>query len=51
MNERKPPTALRLEIEELEKAPRSGGCETSSSTSPLCTCPCRWPLTDVAGQS
>jgi hypothetical protein len=39
-NETKAP-ALSLEVEELERGRRPGGCNTSSSTSPLCTCPCR----------
>jgi hypothetical protein len=33
------PTPLRLEVEELERNRKPGGCSTSSSTSPLCTCP------------
>ena len=40
MNEKSKPTALNLEVEELERGRRPGGCQTSSSTSPLCTCPC-----------
>lgn len=32
--------ALDLEVEEIESRERSGGCNTSSSTSRLCTCPC-----------
>jgi hypothetical protein len=31
---------LELEVEELEKRERGGGCYTSSTTSRLCTCPC-----------
>jgi len=42
-NEKKPVTLL-LEVEEIENRGRPGGCETSSSTSPLCTCPCIFPL-------
>jgi hypothetical protein len=43
----KPTTVSRslfLEVEEVENRKKPGGCETSSSTSPLCTCPCREPL-------
>ena len=36
MNNR--PTALLLEVEEIESRTRPG-CSGSSSTSPLCTCP------------
>ena len=32
---------LKLEVEEIESRERGGGCFTSSSTSRLCTCPCR----------
>jgi hypothetical protein len=32
---------LNLEVEEIERRERSGGCLTSSSTSRLCTCPCK----------
>jgi hypothetical protein len=32
---------LDLEVEEIEKRERGGGCLTSSSTSRLCTCPCK----------
>jgi hypothetical protein len=32
---------LNLEVEEIESRERGGGCFTSSSTSRLCTCPCR----------
>ena len=35
------PFVLDLEVEEIERRERSGGCSTSSSTSRLCTCPCR----------
>jgi len=31
---------LDLEVEEIERRERHGGCSTSSSTSRLCTCPC-----------
>jgi hypothetical protein len=41
-NEKKPVT-LFLEVEEIESRGRPGGCQTSSSTSPLCTCPCYDP--------
>jgi hypothetical protein len=41
----KKPEALRLEIEELERGRRPGGCNTSSTTSPMCTCPCIPPQT------
>lgn len=44
MNETQRPKSLRLEVEELEKGRKPGGCSTSSSTSLLCTCPCREPL-------
>jgi hypothetical protein len=37
--------SLDLEVEELEKGRKPGGCYTSSSTSPLCTCPCRYDTT------
>lgn len=43
MNEKKP-RGLVLEVEEIERGRKPGGCETSSTTSPLCTCPCRIPL-------
>lgn len=43
MNEKRP-VRLSLEVEELERNRKPGGCETSSTTSPLCTCPCRSPL-------
>ncbi len=46
MNEKRP-MALNLEVEELERGRKPGGCQTSSSTSPLCTCPCREPLEDL----
>jgi hypothetical protein len=37
--QQKKPLSLRLEVEELEKNRKPGGCSGSSSTSPLCTCP------------
>ena len=39
---------LVLEVEEIESRERHGGCVTSSSTSRLCTCPCKEPTTTVA---
>jgi hypothetical protein len=36
---------LNLEVEEIETRERGGGCETSSSTSRLCTCACRYTTT------
>jgi hypothetical protein len=42
MNEKRP-KRLVLEVEELERGRKPGGCLTSSSTSPLCTCPCGIP--------
>ena len=36
---------LMLEVEEIESRERGGGCFTSSSTSRLCTCPCKQPTT------
>lgn len=36
---------LDLEVEEIETRERSGGCYTSSSTSRLCTCACRYTTT------
>ena len=33
-------SALDLEVVELERGRKPGGCSTSSSTSNLCTCPC-----------
>ena len=49
MNEnRKPTLALCLEVEELEKGRKPGGCFTSSSTSPLCTCACKETIICVA---
>jgi hypothetical protein len=39
MQEKKVP-ALDLEVVELERGRKPGGCSTSSSTSNLCTCPC-----------
>ncbi len=47
MNETVRIVGLDLEVEELEKGRKPGGCTTSSSTSLLCTCPCR--LTTDAG--
>lgn len=44
MNERAP-MVLDLEVEEIERRERSGGCLTSSSTSRLCTCACRYTTT------
>ena len=41
---------LSLEVEEIESRERHGGCVTSSSTSRLCTCPCRYDTT-VSAQS
>lgn len=38
-------SALNLEVEEIETRERAGGCSTSSSTSRLCTCPCRYTTT------
>jgi len=35
------PNVLDLEVEEIERRERAGGCSTSSSTSRLCTCPCK----------
>ncbi|HKQ61647.1 MAG TPA: hypothetical protein VJS92_10150 [Candidatus Polarisedimenticolaceae bacterium] len=43
------PSALNLEVEELEKGRRPGGCQTSSSTSLLCTCACKYTVDCVAG--
>jgi len=39
------PMALDLEVEEIETRERTGGCTTSSSTSRLCTCACRYTTT------
>jgi len=36
---------LNLEVEEIETRERTGGCSTSSSTSRLCTCACRYTTT------
>ena len=44
MNEKRS-VVLDLEVKELERRARSGGCSTSSSTSHLCTCPCLPPPT------
>lgn len=41
MNETKKAVGLCLEVEELERGRKPGGCSTSSSTSLLCTCPCK----------
>jgi hypothetical protein len=41
MNETQKWSGLNLEVEELEKGRKPGGCYTSSSTSLLCTCPCK----------
>jgi hypothetical protein len=45
MNEKKKPAFLDLEVQELEKGRKPGGCATSSTTSNLCTCPCIPPRT------
>jgi len=45
MNERNRPVVLDLEVRELEKGVKFGGCSTSSSTSRNCTCPCLPPPT------
>lgn len=37
------PISLNLEVEEVENRGRPGGCSSSSTTSPLCTCPCTFP--------
>ena len=47
MNENGKTQGLSLEIEELEKERKPGGCYTSSSTSPLCTCACKATITCV----
>ena len=39
---------LNLEVEEIETRERIGGCNTSSSTSRLCTCACRYTTTTSA---
>ena len=39
---------LDLEVEEIETRERAGGCYTSSSTSRLCTCACRYTTTTSA---
>ncbi len=41
MNESRKTTSLNLEVEELERGRKPGGCTTSSSTSLMCTCPCQ----------
>lgn len=43
--ENKTQIALDLEVEELERGRKPGGCSTSSTTSNLCTCPCLPPRT------
>lgn len=48
MNESNVTQGLRLEVEELEKGRKPGGCFTSSSTSPLCTCACKATITCIA---
>jgi len=45
MNENKRPLSLNLEVLELERGRKPGGCQTSSSTSRLCTCACRPDVT------
>jgi hypothetical protein len=50
MNEDNKVQGLRLEIEELEKGRKPGGCYTSSSTSPLCTCACKDTIMCVLGE-
>jgi len=42
------PAILDLEVEEIETRERTGGCFTSSSTSRLCTCACRYTTTIAA---
>jgi hypothetical protein len=42
------PPVLNLEVEEIETRERAGGCSTSSSTSRLGTCPCRYTTTIAA---
>ena len=44
MKEKKP-LSLDLEVQELERGRKPGGCLTSSTTSNLCTCPCIPPPT------
>jgi hypothetical protein len=39
---------LNLEVEEIETRERGGGCLTSSTTSRLCTCACRYTTTLAA---
>jgi len=39
---------LDLEVEEIETRERAGGCFTSSSTSRLCTCACKYTTTIAA---
>ena len=39
---------LDLEVEEIETRERSGGCLTSSSTSRMCTCACKYTTTIAA---
>ena len=50
MNETRKTLGLLLEVEELERGRTPGGCFTSSSTSPLCTCACKETITCVAGE-
>ena len=38
-------TTLSLEVEEIETRERANGSCTSSTTSPRCTCLCRFPTT------
>ena len=38
-------SALDLEVVELERGRKPGGCSTSSSTSLMCTCACRPDIT------
>ena len=45
MNENRKPVTLDLEVKELERGRKPGGCSTSSSTSLLCTCACRPDIT------
>ncbi len=41
MSEKSKAVALCLEVEELERGRKPGGCFTSSSTSLMCTCACK----------
>jgi hypothetical protein len=45
MNENTKNATLNLEVEEIESRQRAGGTCTSSTTSKLCTCLCRFPTT------